>query len=104
MDLTGLMEKGVLELATGALKTALFKKEAAKQLKAFIAAQKSHTLLRRDNAVNGMDIPAFLIASITNNCNLHCKGCYAQANEKYCSSSAPLPAGRWGRFSGRHKL
>lgn len=95
MDLTGLMEKGVLELATGALKTAVLKKEAAKQLKAFIAVQKNHSLLRRENAVNGMDIPAFLIASITKNCNLYCKGCYAHANEKYCSSAAPMPAERW---------
>lgn len=28
----------------------------------------------------GEHIPPFLIASITNNCNLHCAGCYARAN------------------------
>ena len=95
MDLSGLMEKGVLELAAGALKTAVFKKEAARQLKSFISAQKQHTLLRREHAVNGMDIPAFLIASITKSCNLQCKGCYAHANESHLGASAALTSERW---------
>jgi MoaA/NifB/PqqE/SkfB family radical SAM enzyme len=36
----------------------------------------------------GTHIPAFLIASITNSCNLFCKGCYARANG-ICKNSAP---------------
>ena len=29
----------------------------------------------------GVHIPAFLIASVTSKCNLHCQGCYARARE-----------------------
>lgn len=37
--------------------------------------------MKRDNLEkNGEHIPSFLIASITGNCNLNCKGCYARAN------------------------
>jgi MoaA/NifB/PqqE/SkfB family radical SAM enzyme len=36
--------------------------------------------LRSASEQNGSHIPSFLIASITNACNLFCKGCYARAN------------------------
>lgn len=35
---------------------------------------------RADSAAEGFNIPPFLIASITKQCNLACKGCYARAN------------------------
>jgi MoaA/NifB/PqqE/SkfB family radical SAM enzyme len=95
MDIAALMEKGVLELATGALKTVLFNKQAARQLKAFISVQGDHAVRRRQNAVNGLAIPAFLIASITKNCNLSCSGCYARANGEACKDGEPLSADRW---------
>ena len=34
-------------------------------------------------------VPAFLIASITSSCNLHCAGCYARANQA-CDDEAPV--------------
>jgi MoaA/NifB/PqqE/SkfB family radical SAM enzyme len=40
---------------------------------------------------NGLHIPAFLISSITSNCNLFCKGCYARANN-ICSEKSVKPA------------
>ncbi len=45
----------------------------------------------------GEHIPAFLIASITSSCNLHCAGCYARVN-KMCSdeeASELLSAQEW---------
>lgn len=38
--------------------------------------------LRRKKVRNeeGVDVPPFLICSISTTCNLHCKGCYARAN------------------------
>jgi MoaA/NifB/PqqE/SkfB family radical SAM enzyme len=36
--------------------------------------------IRRNFLKNGEHIPPFLIASIGDQCNLHCKGCYARAN------------------------
>ena len=42
---------------------------------------------RRQAEQNGKPVPPFLIASITSQCNLHCKGCYARANHT-CGSEA----------------
>ncbi|NLI22607.1 MAG: radical SAM protein [Clostridiales bacterium] len=58
------------------------------------------TMLRRRamHQAQGHPIPMFLIASITNACNLYCKGCYARANGQ-CGgkSDAPLlTADEWG--------
>ena len=50
--------------------------------------------------LQGEHIPAFLIASITSSCNLHCKGCYARAN-KSCQDSEDenqLSAIEWKRI------
>ena len=47
------------------------------------------TKIRQKYAENGQNIPAFLIASITSSCNLHCTGCYSRANES-CSDDEPL--------------
>jgi MoaA/NifB/PqqE/SkfB family radical SAM enzyme len=38
--------------------------------------------LRRKAAESGEHIPSFILASITDACNLNCKGCYAHANLK----------------------
>lgn len=45
---------------------------------------------------NGEHIPVFLMASITSNCNLFCKGCFARANN-YCGETKRkmLSAERW---------
>lgn len=45
---------------------------------------------------NGEHIPVFLMASITSNCNLFCKGCFARANN-YCGETKRkmLSAKRW---------
>ncbi len=43
----------------------------------FIHSEKRRAKLRESE---GVDIPPFLICSISTTCNLHCKGCYARAN------------------------
>jgi len=45
------------------------------------------TALRKQAEENNDHIPPFLIASITNACNLHCKGCFARANQS-CSDDS----------------
>ena len=42
--------------------------------------QKSEKRRKKVKADNGIDIPPFLISSISTTCNLHCKGCYARSN------------------------
>lgn len=49
---------------------------------------KKATKIRQKYERNGQNIPAFLIASITSSCNLHCKGCYSRANNS-CNDDAP---------------
>lgn len=46
----------------------------------FILSQSENAKKRRKAEEAGHHIPPFLIASITSQCNLHCKGCYARAN------------------------
>jgi MoaA/NifB/PqqE/SkfB family radical SAM enzyme len=65
------------------LKYALASREAKKKRDAFIKS--------------GENVPAFLISSITSNCNLFCKGCYARANNS-CGESVKkeqLSSERW---------
>lgn len=47
----------------------------------FLKNSRKATKIRNQYADKGINIPAFLIASITNDCNLHCVGCYSRANE-----------------------
>lgn len=53
----------------------------------FAGAEKKARILRARAEAAGEHIPPFLISSITEQCNLHCKGCYAQAN---CASQNRL--------------
>lgn len=55
----------------------------------------------------GQHIPAFLISSITNSCNLFCKGCYARKNNIGCEDNTKqlLTVDEWGDiFSQASKL
>ncbi|MBQ7927203.1 MAG: radical SAM protein [Methanobrevibacter sp.] len=44
--------------------------------------------IRKKYDKKGINIPVFLIASITSDCNLHCAGCYSRANN-ICSDETP---------------
>lgn len=43
----------------------------------FLKSEKRRQHIRQ---TEGVDVPPFLICSISTTCNLHCKGCYARAN------------------------
>lgn len=55
--------------------------------------------LREENEAAGTHVPGFLIASITSQCNLHCKGCYARAGGACHEGGAAqdLRAGEWAQ-------
>ncbi|MBQ9827420.1 MAG: radical SAM protein [Lachnospiraceae bacterium] len=81
-DIQDYMTKGVERIVSDALKATLKDpKESAFMLK-FAAASRKASAKRRRAEDSGEHIPAFLIASITSSCNLHCAGCYSR-----CSSS-----------------
>lgn len=58
--------------------------------------------VRREKEEAGEHIPPFLIASITRECNLRCKGCYARANQSchdiHGAESGVLSETEWGEI------
>jgi len=95
-ELTRYLNDGVAEIAKTVLSGSLFNPREAiflyKMKKAFDVAARKRTQAEE----RGLHVPAFLIASITSNCNLYCRGCYARAN-RICSEEKKelLPAEKW---------
>ena len=72
---------GVEKIVSDVLKTTIKNpRESAFMLK-FAAASRSATKTRRRLEKEGLNVPSFLIASITSSCNLHCDGCYSRFNQ-----------------------
>lgn len=65
----------------------------------FAITAKKAAKRRHDLEQTGEHIPSFLIASITDNCNLNCAGCYAQANHS-CVEAQELRVFEWERIFG----
>jgi sulfatase maturation enzyme AslB (radical SAM superfamily) len=42
--------------------------------------QNKHARIRARNEKEGVHVPPFMITSVTQSCNLKCKGCYAQTH------------------------
>ena len=63
----------------------------------FAAAAALATKRRERREKEGLHVPAFLIASITSACNLHCAGCYSRANHatEDCAPRQQLTAAQW---------
>jgi MoaA/NifB/PqqE/SkfB family radical SAM enzyme len=70
-------------------------KGAAFFLQYGLAAKKAESL-RLNAARNGEHIPPFLVASITNRCNLNCKGCYDRARDG-AKELGEMTRAEWGR-------
>lgn len=100
IDLAAYLTKGV-EHITGDVVRATLKNPAESFFMArFVKSLKSANKRRELAEAKGEHIPAFLIASITISCNLHCAGCYARANQS-CSDCVPvqqLTAKDWSRI------
>ncbi len=81
------INKGIQDIMKDIVK-ATFKDPAESIFMArFGLAVKKAADIRQRYEENGEHIPAYLIASITSVCNLHCKGCYAREND-ICSDAA----------------
>lgn len=101
-DIQGYMTRGVERVIKNILKTAAFsQKESAFMAKFAIEAGKASR--RRDSYERqGTHVPPFLIASITDKCNLNCAGCYARALHS-CSDQGrdgQMSAEDWSRIFG----
>jgi len=81
-DIQKYMTEGVERVVSDALKaTARAPRESAFMLR-FALASRNASKKRRIAEDRGEHIPAFLIASITSSCNLHCAGCYSRCNHQ----------------------
>jgi MoaA/NifB/PqqE/SkfB family radical SAM enzyme len=99
-NLSEYMSSGVENVIKGVIKASFRNpKEAAFIFKYALSSREAK---KKRNSFNKKDenIPAFLISSITSNCNLFCKGCYARAN-KSCGEGLKreqLSYERWGKI------
>jgi MoaA/NifB/PqqE/SkfB family radical SAM enzyme len=99
-DLAEYMNEGIENVVKGVVKASFTNpKETAFIIKYALASREAKK--KRDTfSRNGENIPAFLISSITSNCNLFCKGCYARANNS-CGEGVKkeqLTSERWGEI------
>lgn len=99
-NITEYMSGGVENIVKGVLKASLKNPKETAFIVKYGRASKLAKKKREESSKNGEDIPVFLIASITSNCNLFCKGCYARANHT-CgeqNSREQLTCERWERM------
>jgi MoaA/NifB/PqqE/SkfB family radical SAM enzyme len=81
-DYLNLMNRGIRQLVVDALKVSLLKPGLAYFIMRSIFWQKNATRLRQKWEEQGVHVPPFMIISVTNHCNLKCKGCYAIAHQR----------------------
>ena len=104
IDLEKYLNDGLERLVTNALKVTLKNPKQSAFFLRFASSARKAEKRRREYGLSGEHIPTFLIASITENCNLNCAGCYAHANHS-CAESAELNSAEWGRiFSEAEEL
>ncbi|MBR0076863.1 MAG: radical SAM protein [Bacteroidales bacterium] len=81
MQLNEYMSGSIRNIMTRAYKSVLTNPREARFVlniqKAFARSEKRRAKVKSEE---GLDVPPFLISSISTTCNLSCKGCYARAN------------------------
>ena len=97
-DLTAYLNQGAERLVHDILKATLRNPKETAFLRRYHAAQPDMEKRRTALEAEGRHIPMFLIASITNACNLFCKGCYARASGQCGQTCAEplLDVKQWG--------
>ncbi len=86
-DLTEYLSGAVEKIVADSLRATFDNPLEVAFLMQFSLAAKKAAVTRQKHADEGERIPPFLIASITRECNLHCAGCYAHANNP-CAGQA----------------
>ena len=99
------LSNGIERIVKEIMKASLENPQESLFLMQYARESRKARALRRQKEIEGKHIPPFLIASITNQCNLHCKGCYARANNSChdCSSDQDkaLMNEDWKRIFGQ---
>lgn len=79
-ELTQYMSSSIAGMVKAVLRETLQNPRETAYLLKLIEHSKKNGQKRMAHENAGQHVPAFLISSITHNCNLTCKGCYARAN------------------------
>ncbi|MBC7958835.1 MAG: radical SAM protein [Vallitaleaceae bacterium] len=95
------LNKEIKTLIQSAIKVSFKKPAFLKFIVQNALWQNTAEKLRSNLASQGYNIPPFLIASVTSECNLMCKGCYDQDNKRSCKEELPLQ--RWLDIFGEAK-
>ena len=74
-DIQAYLTRGVEDIVAQSLKATLRDPRESAFMVKFAAASRKANKIRNKLEQEGEHIPAFLIASITSSCNLHCAGC-----------------------------
>ena len=80
------LANGVETIVKDAIRATLKNPKESLFLAKFAKHTKKASQIRYGYSEDGQNIPVFLIASITSDCNLHCTGCYSRANNA-CNDS-----------------
>ena len=80
------LSNGVESIVAAIMKATLKNPKESFFMMQYMRDSKKARRIRKKQEEQGNHIPPFLIASITKQCNLHCKGCYARANHS-CTNS-----------------
>ena len=101
-DMQAYMTKGVERVVSDAVKATLKDPKGSVFILRFAAASKAASKKRKKAEEKGEHIPAFLIASITSKCNLHCAGCYSRCNHATVDAEpvSQLTSEEWLRIFG----
>ena len=96
-DIQAYMTAGVERVVKDSIRATLKDPAESIFMAKFALATKRASDLRKKFKEEGLNVPPFLIASITSNCNLHCAGCYSRQNEatKDCEPVNQLSDDQW---------
>ncbi len=100
LELSKYMASAMENIISDALKAAFMNPKELFFIISFKKAMIKAENKRKEQEERGNHIPPFLIASITSQCNLFCKGCYARAN-KSCGEDVTkeqLSSNRWAEI------
>lgn len=98
-DLEEYLNNGVRSIIRGMTRAAVSDPGSAVFMTGLAVRSRRAAAKRAEAKAEGGHVPAFLIASITDSCNLHCKGCYARAfGSRVKVEEAEMSAGEWDRI------
>jgi len=104
-DIQKYMTDGVERVIKEAVRATLKNPAESIFMAKFAMASKKASNIREQYKEDGLNIPPFLIASITSSCNLHCAGCYSRENEatKDCEPVNQLSDEKWSDIFSQAK-